>query len=143
MAEHKPTRRRTGDRWPSRAWRGDSRHVLYLQDLGGNENDHLFQVALDGSPARELTCGADVRCVPLAIDHHHPDEALVMFNGRDAALMDVGRVDLNTGTLTVDTENPGDVLAWLADNDHVVRASLAQSEDGGTIIRVREDAMSA
>ncbi len=25
------------------AWRGDSRHVLFLQDVGGNENYHLFQ----------------------------------------------------------------------------------------------------
>lgn len=128
---------------PWLAWQGDSRHVLYLQDSGGNENYHLFQVGLDGSPARDLTPGENVRCTPLAVDHRYPDEALVQFNQRNPALFDVGRIDFITGTVTIDAENPGDVVSWLADNDHVVRAALAQGEDGSSILRVRDDATSA
>ena len=123
-------------------WRGDGAHVLFLQDAGGNENYHLFQAGLDGSQARELTPGENIRCSPLAVDHRYPDEALVKLNARDPALFDVVRVDLRTGAATIDTENPGDVIEWLADNDHVVRAALAQTEDGATVIRVRDTAAS-
>ncbi|MGC1784389.1 MAG: S9 family peptidase [Acidobacteriaceae bacterium] len=127
---------------PWLAWQGDSRHVLYLQDRAGNENYHLFQAGLDGSPVRELTPGEHVRCMPLAADHWYPDEALVTLNERNPALFDVIRIDLRSGVATLDTENPGDVSDWLADNNHVVRAALAQSEDGAAIIRVRDDATS-
>lgn len=123
---------------PWLAWRGDSKHVLYLQDSSGNENYHLFQVALDGSAPNDLTPGEQVRCTPLVIDHRFPDRALITFNRRDPALFDVGLVDLRTGDVTVDTENPGDALSWLADHDHVVRAALAQDAEGSTIIRVRD-----
>ncbi len=127
---------------PWLAWQGDSRHVLYLQDRAGNENYHLFHAGLDGSPARELTLGEHVRCSPLVVDHWYPDEALVSLNERNPALFDVIRIDLRSGVATLDTENPGDVINWLADNHHVVRAALAQSEDGAAIIRVRDDATS-
>jgi len=125
---------------PWLAWQGDSRHLLYLQDAGGNENFHLFQVGLDGTPARELTPGADVRCTPLAVDHRFPHEALVELNQRNPALFDVARLDLRSGALTPDTENPGDVVGWLADRGHVVRCALAQGADGSSVIRVREGA---
>lgn len=125
---------------PWLTWQGDSRHVLFLQDVGGNENYHLFQVGLDGAVPRELTPGENVRCQPLAVDHRYPTEALVTLNARDPALFDVSRLDLESGVATIDTENPGDVIGWLADNDHVVRAALAQSPDGATIVRVRDGA---
>jgi len=44
MIAHDPTRP-----IPWHAWQGDSRHLLYLQDSGGNENYHLFRVGLDGA----------------------------------------------------------------------------------------------
>lgn len=127
---------------PWLAWQGDSRHVLYLQDSGGNENYHLFQSALDGSAPRDLTPGENVRCTPLAIDHDFPTQCLVQINERNPALFDVARIDFTTGSVTIDTENPGDVITWLADHAFAVRAALAQDADGATIIRVRDDVSS-
>jgi dipeptidyl aminopeptidase/acylaminoacyl peptidase len=125
---------------PWATWQGDSAHVLYLQDKGGNENYHLFQADLTGSGVREITPGDNVRCIPLALDPNFPSEALVTLNERDPALFDVHRVDLRTAAVALDTENPGDVLAWCADNAYVVRAALARTPDGATLIRVRDDA---
>jgi hypothetical protein len=122
------------------AWQGDGRHVLFLQDSGGNENYHLFQVGLDGSQPRELTPGEDVRCTPLAIDPRFPFEALVSLNDRNPALFDVCRVNFRTGALTREAENPGDVIGWLADHAFAVRAGVAQIADGSTEIRVRDHA---
>ena len=53
---------------------------------------------------------------------------------------DVARVDLSSGTMVLDTENPGDVLLWRADNDFVVRAAVAGHADGSSLIRVRDGA---
>jgi dipeptidyl aminopeptidase/acylaminoacyl peptidase len=124
---------------PWHAWQGDGRHVLYLQDSGGNENYHLFRVGLDGAAPTDLTPGERVRCLPLAIDHRHPDQALVTINERNPALFDVARVDFRTGTRALVAENPGDVIKWLADHDQVVRGALAQNADGESIVRVRDD----
>ena len=122
------------------AWQGDSRHVLYLQDRAGNENYHLYQTDLSGGAARELTPGENVRALPLRIDDRFPDQVLVTLNSRNPSLMDVCRIDLRSGAVNVDTENPGDVLAWEADDDFVVRAAVAQLPDGTTCIRVRDSA---
>jgi len=125
---------------PWLAWQGDGRHVLYLQDRGGNENYHLFQVDLAGEAIRELTPGESVRCMPLAIDDRFPHEALVTLNERNPRLMDVCRLDLRGGTAVLDTENPGDVISWLADGALNVRAAVAQLSDGSSCIRIRDDA---
>ena len=60
-------------------------------------------------------------------------------NQRDPKMFDVHRVDLKTGKVELDTENPGDVQGWQADNALRIRAAQAQTEDGGTIVRVRDD----
>ena len=39
----------------------DGRHLLYLQDVGGNENFHLYAVPLAGGEARDLTPHEGVR----------------------------------------------------------------------------------
>ena len=124
------------------AWRGDGRHVLYLQDRAGNENFHLYQVGIDGGAARELTPGDSVRVSPLAIHPHVPDEVLITSNARDARFFDVCRVDLTAGTMAIDTQNPGDVLGWKSDRALVVRAAIATTADGGSVLRVRDDAAS-
>ena len=40
--------------------------------------------------------------------------------------------------MVLDTENPGDVLFWLADNQVNVRAAIAKKAEGGYVIRKRD-----
>jgi dipeptidyl aminopeptidase/acylaminoacyl peptidase len=126
-------------------WQGDSRHVLYLQDSGGNENFHLFQVDLDGGAPRDLTDVDDTKAgsTIFAVDHRHPSELLISTNERDKTVFDVWRVDLESGQRILDTRNPGDVMAWRSDADFVVRATVSQLADGSSVINVRDDAASA
>jgi dipeptidyl aminopeptidase/acylaminoacyl peptidase len=121
-------------------WQGDGEHILYLQDSGGDENYHLFRVDLLGGEPQDLTPGSNLRALPLAIDFRFPNEGLVTLNARTRSLMDVHRLDFAAGSITLDTENPGDVLLWLADNELRVRAAVAQVAAGGFVIRVRERA---
>src|SRR4029077_2788351 len=71
-----------------------------------------------------------------------PDTILVQMNKRDPKLFDVHKIDLNTGKVELDTENPGDVQSWQADNVLQIRAAQVQTDDGGTIVRVRDDSKS-
>lgn len=127
---------------PWAQWQGDGKHVLYLQDSSGDENYHLFRVDLLGGEPTDLTPVDGARALPLTVDFHFPNEGLVTLNARTPSLMDVHRVDFAAGSNSLDTENPGDVLLWLADNKLQVRAAVAQIAGGNFVIRVREDATS-
>jgi acetyl esterase/lipase len=73
----------------------------------------------------------------VATHRDYPDEVLVSLNLRDRTLFDVYRLHLRTGALTLDTENPGDVVGWQADAQFKVRGATVSTPDGGTEIRVR------
>jgi dienelactone hydrolase len=124
-------------------WQGDGRHLLYLQDQAGNENYHLFQADTLVSSVRDLTPGENQRAMPLRIDPRFPEVVLLTLNARQPHLFDVHRVNLVNGASVLDTENPGDVMLWLADNTLAVRAAVAQSTDGSYLIRVRANATSS
>jgi dipeptidyl aminopeptidase/acylaminoacyl peptidase len=121
-------------------WQGDSEYIIYLQDQDGDENYHLYQAALSSNMVRDLTPFQSVRAIPVAVDALHPDRILVGLNLRDPRLHDVYRIDLKTGAVELDTENPGDVRNWTADNDQQVRLATVMSPDGGTEIRSRLNA---
>ena len=123
-------------------WQYDNKHVLYPQDVGGDENWRLYQTDIATKQTKDLTPFEKVRVDLVAYDWKTPDTVLFQANKRDPKLFDVYRVDLKTGKIAMDTENPGDVQGWQADNELQVRAAQVQTPDGGTIIRVRNDAKS-
>jgi dipeptidyl aminopeptidase/acylaminoacyl peptidase len=124
-------------------WAENSRMLIYLQDSDGDENFHLYGADLASGNVRDLTPFQGVKAQPAAVDPNFPDTILVSMNARNRALFDVYRLDLNTGALVLDTENPGDVVSWVADPQLQVRAAQAMTPEGGAVIRVRDDASSA
>ena len=58
-------------------WRGDSRHILYLQDVGGNEDFHLHQTNIESRETKDLTPFEGVRAMMVRVDPRVPDEMLV------------------------------------------------------------------
>ncbi len=120
-------------------WSQDGTRILYVQDEGGDENWHLYAVPLDGAEARDLTPFEGVRAQNLMTHPEHPHEVLVGLNKRDPSVFDMYRVRLDSGEVTLDTENPGDVVSWLTDADFRLRAAEATDpETGDDIIRVRD-----
>jgi len=120
-------------------WQGDSQHLLFIQDMDGDENYHVYQVDIATAVVRDLTAFENVHAMPIAIDPLCPDQILVGVNARDPRLHDVYRIDLKTGESTLDTENPGDVQGWTADHQLNVRVAQVTRKDGSTEIRVRKD----
>jgi len=120
-------------------WQYDNQHILYVQDLGGDENWRLYQTDLATKQTKDLTPFDKVRVDIVAYEWRSPNTILVQMNKRDPKVFDVHRIDLTTGKIELDTENPGDIGSWQADNDLQIRAAQVQTPDGGTIIRVRDD----
>lgn len=124
-------------------WAPDGTQVLYAQDAAGDENFHLFGVELASGNVRDLTPFQGVRAEVAGASPEVPGEILVSLNLRDRHVSDVYRLDLKSGGLVLDTENPGDVLGFVADAKLRVLLAQAQTADGGTELRVRDDVKSA
>jgi dipeptidyl aminopeptidase/acylaminoacyl peptidase len=123
-------------------WAENSKTLVYLQDTDGDENWHLYGVDLESGNVRDYTPLQGVQAQVTATDPNYPDEILVSTNARDRQLHDVYRLNLTTGALVLDTQNPGDVTGFAADAKFQIRAAQVATPDGGTEIRIREDARS-
>jgi dipeptidyl aminopeptidase/acylaminoacyl peptidase len=122
-------------------WAADSRHLLYLQDGDGDENNHLFSADLETGTIRDLTPFRGVRAQNVLVSGEHPGVVLVALNLRDRRFFDMHRIDLETGAVTLEAKNPGDVLTWTPDWDFVIRAATAfDPATCNTVIRVRDAA---
>jgi dipeptidyl aminopeptidase/acylaminoacyl peptidase len=119
-------------------WAEDDRTLLYLQDADGDENFHVFGVDLEAGTVRDYTPFQGVRAAPVKVSPKVRDRILVQLNLRDRRYFDVHALDLRTGAVVLDTENPGDVMGWEATDALDVRGAVATTPDGGTEIRVRD-----
>jgi dipeptidyl aminopeptidase/acylaminoacyl peptidase len=120
-------------------WAWDDRHLLYLQDTGGDENWRLYDVDLDTMCRRDLTPFEGIQARIIATSKRRRDDVLVGMNRDNAKLHDVYRLSLSTGELVKEIENPG-YAAWLADEDLTVRCALSPLPDGGFDLLVRDGA---
>ena len=123
-------------------WAEDSKTILYLQDNDGDENFHLYGVDLASGNVRDYTPFQGIRADIVDVHPDFPDQVLVQMNLRDRQVMDVHRLNLTTGALVPDTQNPGDVIGWGTDAKFQVRAAQISTADGGTEVRIRNDAKS-
>ncbi|HYB52692.1 MAG TPA: S9 family peptidase, partial [Thermoanaerobaculia bacterium] len=123
-------------------WAENSKTLLYLQDADGDENWHIYGVDLESGSIRDYTAFSGIQARVTATDPNFPDEILVSMNVRDKHLHDVYRLNLNTGALVLDTQNPGDVAGFAADAKMQIRAAQVATPDGGTEIRIRDDVQS-
>ena len=123
-------------------WQYDSKNIVYTQDQNGDENWRVYQTNVASKQTRDLTPYDKVRADIVGYESTHPDTLLVQMNKRDPKVFDIHRIDLKTGQVTLDTENSGDVNSFQNDHDLQVRAAQVVTPDGGTIIRVRDDAKS-
>ena len=118
-------------------WAHDNRHLLYIQDVGGDEDWRLFDVDLDTGGMRDLTPFEGVQARVEETDKRFPDTVLVGLNRDNPQLHDVYRLDLPSGDLEKIVENPG-FIGFLADADFKVRAGLTPTPDGGMVVMVRD-----
>ena len=121
------------------AWGRDGRHVLYVQDVGGDENWRLYDVDPVSLERRDLTPFEGIHATIIGTSKRRPSEVLVGINADNPQLHDVYRLNLTSGELVKEIENPG-YAGWLADEDLVVRCAIAPLPDGSFNVLVRDSA---
>ena len=130
----RPLTRVTGRGIRQHLWAEDNAHVLYFRDTGGDENFHLYSVALTDGESHDLTPFENTQAQLIATSHDRPDEVLVALNNRDPRLHDPYRLHLSTGKLERLEQNEG-FLAYVADNRLELRLALRQTADGGFAVK--------
>lgn len=118
-------------------WAEDNRHVIYLQDQGGDENWRLHAVDPSTGEDRDLTPFEGVQAQPIERSRRFPDTLLVGLNKESPELHDAYKLTLSTGDFELITENPGNVVGWVADHDFRVRGALTSTPEGGSDLLLR------
>lgn len=121
-------------------WAHDGEHLLYLQDVGGDENWHLFKVHPETGRVKDITPFDGVQVQVVAHDKRHPHEVLLGLNRDDERLHDVYRLHLGDDTLVLVAKNPGNVMGWVPDAELAVRGAVASTPDGGTNLLLHDGA---
>src|SRR5215212_7574264 len=67
-------------------WAHDNRHLLYIQDVGGDEDWHLFSVVLDTAETHDVTPVEVVQARVDETDKRAPDVILVSLNKENPQL---------------------------------------------------------
>ena len=80
-------------------WTYKPDQLIYLQDAGGDENFHLYQVNIQSNIVRDLTPFQGVKAQIVNLDHCFPDQILVGMNLKNPQSFDVYRIDLWIGVV--------------------------------------------
>ncbi|TCK27551.1 S9 family peptidase [Pseudonocardia endophytica] len=109
-------------------WAGPDR-VLYLQDTGGDENNHVFRVDLASGAIDDLTPFDGARVLGIEQPRDRPGTAEVQLNARDHALFDLYEIDVASGELTMLAENPGHAGWMRGPGDELFVSSATEAGD--------------
>jgi dipeptidyl aminopeptidase/acylaminoacyl peptidase len=118
-------------------WKSNDR-IIYLKDKSGDENFHLLSVDLNGENLKDLTPFDSVTVQVVDELEEHPDEMLIGVNKRNKEIFDVYRINVKTGDMKLEAENPGNITGWVTDHDGNIR--VASTSDGvNTSLLYREN----
>lgn len=120
------------------AWANNNRHLLYIQDQGGDENWRVYTVDLEDGAIVDRTPFDGVHALVMAGRKQYPNELLIGLNKDNPQLHDVYHLDLESGELRKVAENPG-FAGWVPDFHLKVRGAMAPQDDGGFTLLIRDD----
>ncbi len=119
-------------------WANNER-IVYLRDIGGDENYKLFAINADGSNPVALTDFPGVRTQIIDDLPEIEDEMIVGMNKRIPQVFDPYRLNIETGELTMLYENPGNIQGWMTDHEGKLRVATAIEDGVNTTILYRDN----
>jgi dipeptidyl aminopeptidase/acylaminoacyl peptidase len=119
-------------------WAEDNEHIVYLQDVGGNEDWRIHATDPEMQETRDLTPFEEVQAQLLAKNKHFPETLLVGLNKDNPQVHDVYRLSISSGDLELVARNPGNVASWVADREFRVRGAVAATPEGGFDLLFRD-----
>lgn len=118
-------------------WANNER-ILYIKDVGGDENMKLFGVNKDGSNLIGLADFEKVRAEMIDALPDIDEYVIIGLNKRDPRVFDPYRLDINSGELTMLAENPGNIVGWMTDHDGRLRVAFAVVDGVNTSLLYRD-----
>jgi dipeptidyl aminopeptidase/acylaminoacyl peptidase len=129
--EYRPVTKDTDRGITSYFWSEDNRRILYVRDVGGNENWRLYDVNLETMEIRDLTPYENVQVQIIDHNKHFPDDLLIAMNKENEQVHDVYHLHLPTGEMRMVAKNPGNIAEWLVDAHMKVRGAMVATPEGG------------
>ena len=114
-------------------WANNNR-ILYLKDLRGDENYHLFAVNRDGKDPKDLTPFPDIKVMIIDELLEIEDEMIIGMNKRNKEIFDPYRLNINTGAMELLYENPGNITDWITDHEGRLRMAIVTDGVNHTIM---------
>ena len=125
---------------PDYFWKGADR-IVYLKDIGGDENNHVVVSDRRGGEPKDLTPFPGVRAQVIDPLFDQPGRMLIGLNRRNKEVFDAYDLDLASGELKLVAENPGNITDWGTDHDGRIRYAVA-TDGVNTVYLYRDDAAS-
>jgi dipeptidyl aminopeptidase/acylaminoacyl peptidase len=116
-------------------WAFDNKHVLYLQDEGGDENWHVYAVDVATSTSKDLTPYKGVQAQIVGLSWKKPGVVAIGMNDRVAEWHDLYEVNIATAKRALVEKNEQEFGGY--DLDFDLKPKLAQKSlaDGNEIFR--------
>ncbi len=121
------------------AWAEDSRHILFLQDEGGDENWRVYSVDVESGRQVDLTPLEKVHAEIVGLSHQRPDVALISLNDRKPEWHDLYEIDVTTGARKLVERNDQEFSGYLEDLQLRPRVAVKTLPDGGGELYRRTD----
>jgi len=120
-------------------WSQDNKQILYLQDVGGNENWRLYSANSENGETRDFTPFDNVQVQIVEYNKEYPNEMLIAMNKENPMAHDIYHLNLTSGELSLVAKNPGNYLGWVSDSNLKIRGALAATPEGGYDLLIRQD----
>lgn len=120
---------------------GNNERILYLMDDKGDENFHLFAVNKDGTGHADLTPFEKITTHIIDELEDIDEEIMISLNKRNPEIFDAYRLNIHTGELLSEAENPGNISIWITDHNGHIRAAITTDGVNSSLL-YREDGSS-
>ncbi|HEY5938831.1 MAG TPA: S9 family peptidase [Kofleriaceae bacterium] len=119
-------------------WAYTSKHLLYKQDIGGDENFHWFRADLADGKVTDLTPYKGALAELGGLSPKQPTKVVFLINDRDPKALDVHEIDLLTGKRTLIAQNDNLFSGFTLDHQMKPRFASKRLADGGIEIQKRD-----
>jgi dipeptidyl aminopeptidase/acylaminoacyl peptidase len=116
-------------------WAYDNKHVLYLQDEGGDENWHIYAADVATGTVRDLTPYPKVQAQLAGLSWKKPGVVAIGLNDRAEEWHDLWEVNIATGKRVLIEQNTQEFGGYDLDLDLKPRLAVKNSAEGNEVLR--------
>jgi dipeptidyl aminopeptidase/acylaminoacyl peptidase len=115
-------------------WSYTNNHVIYRQDMNGDENWRVYVVNLTSGIVKDLTPFEKVQAQLYTNSRKFPKELIVGLNKRDPRYHDLYRINIETGNINLMQNNSEGFSTYRVDENYSIRLAQKMTADGGNEI---------